>query len=518
MMTDESNIPNEGPLDDADVIDTELQHVDLESKIDNTDSVFKIDSLLKGGLQIDGDKRPSKRRCLYNAIAVVIGMAMLIGLIVTIKSGKSEEQAVSGAKKTSDDQGKQTESDSTNSKDTMSCFVTTSVCQEGSKITSWTPMPDEIVGEAQFGQTGHATAISCDGSKMAVSSPRSRNEFGHVSVYSWNDQSSTWTSLGADINGTNPFDVFGYALAMSADGSLVAIGSEGEDNEGHVRVFQFVDSSWVEIGQQLKGEAVNDEAGSSVSLSSDGMRLAVGAPSNNMNMTKAGAGHVRVYELDKNVSPIQWKQLGKDIDGEAVGDQFGRSVALSGDGRRVAIGGFRNDGSIMESDPGHVRVFELDATSSQWNLVASEINGVVDEWLGIAVSMSYDGSIVAAGAPGGKNTYEGKARVFKLDNGKWDQMGSDLPGGGRSIAITSDGYRVVTGSYTGFFDSGHTVVYDFNGTDWSQIGGALNGMEGDRMGSSVAISADGKRVVASSPKATVDGQSLIGRVQVFDLC
>lgn len=45
-------------------------------------------------------------------------------------------------------------------------------------------------------------------------------------------------------------------------------------------------------------------------------------------------GHVRVYELDG----IAWKQVGDDIDGEANDDQFGFSVAISDDGTTVAIG------------------------------------------------------------------------------------------------------------------------------------------------------------------------------------
>jgi len=50
-----------------------------------------------------------------------------------------------------------------------------------------------------------------------------------------------------------------------------------------------------------------------------------------------------------------FSQFGADIDGEAVGDQSGRSVAMSADGTRIAIGAYSNDGS--GSDAGHVRVY-----------------------------------------------------------------------------------------------------------------------------------------------------------------
>ena len=51
-----------------------------------------------------------------------------------------------------------------------------------------------------------------------------------------------------------------------------------------------------------------------------------------------------------------WTQLGADIDGEAGGDQFGQSVSLSSDGTIVAIGASFNDGTA--SNAGHVRVYQ----------------------------------------------------------------------------------------------------------------------------------------------------------------
>ena len=100
----------------------------------------------------------------------------------------------------------------------------------------------------------------------------------------------------------------------------------------------------------IDGEAAGDQSGFSVALSSDGTRVAIGAPCNDGN--GSSAGHVRVYEY----SGGGWAQLGTDIDGEAADDQSGFSVALSSDGTRVAIGALLNDGN--GSSAGHVRVYE----------------------------------------------------------------------------------------------------------------------------------------------------------------
>ena len=48
-----------------------------------------------------------------------------------------------------------------------------------------------------------------------------------------------------------------------------------------------------------------------------------------------------MYEWDG----VSWVQLGLDIDGEAADDRSGGSVSLSSDGSRLAIGAIWNDGN-----------------------------------------------------------------------------------------------------------------------------------------------------------------------------
>jgi hypothetical protein len=95
---------------------------------------------------------------------------------------------------------------------------------------------------------------------------------------------------------------------------------------------------WFQVGADIDGESSGDNFGVSVSMSSDGSRVAIGG---NMNdcPSYSNAGHVRVFEYDSS----SWVQLGSDIDGEWANDEFGWSVSLSADGDRVAIGGYLND-------------------------------------------------------------------------------------------------------------------------------------------------------------------------------
>jgi hypothetical protein len=139
---------------------------------------------------------------------------------------------------------------------------------------------------------------------------------------------------------------------LSSDGSRVAIGAIFNDgtasNAGHVRVYDLSGNSWIQVGQDIDGEAAGDQSGRSVSLSSDGSRVAIGARNN--EGSAPGSGHVRVYDLIGNT----WTQVGLDIDGEAMYDISGHSVSMSSDGSRVAIGAIYN-----RNDTGHVRVYEF---------------------------------------------------------------------------------------------------------------------------------------------------------------
>ena len=97
------------------------------------------------------------------------------------------------------------------------------------------------------------------------------------------------------------------------------------------------------MGSDINGEAAGDKSGSSVAISGDGTILAIGAHNN--DGSGSDAGHVRVYKWSNN----SWTQMGSDIDGEAANDWSGHGpqggVALSSDGMILAVGAHYNDGN-----------------------------------------------------------------------------------------------------------------------------------------------------------------------------
>ncbi len=157
---------------------------------------------------------------------------------------------------------------------------------------------------------------------------------GHVRIYEWSG--TNWIQKGIDIDGEAAEDYSGSSVSLSLDGNLVAIGAGGNDGNGedagHVRIYEWSGTNWIQKGIDIDGEAAGDYSGSSVSLSSDGNIVAIGATFNDGN--GENAGHVRIYEWNGSA----WIQKGIDIDGEAAGDESGRPVSLSSDGNTVAIG------------------------------------------------------------------------------------------------------------------------------------------------------------------------------------
>ncbi|OUX36946.1 MAG: hypothetical protein CBE26_04285, partial [Kiritimatiellaceae bacterium TMED266] len=66
--------------------------------------------------------------------------------------------------------------------------------------------------------------------------------------------------LGTDIDGEAAQDLSGHSVALSSDGSIVAIGAHNNDGKGsgsgHVRLYQWDGSSWNQLGSDINGESL----------------------------------------------------------------------------------------------------------------------------------------------------------------------------------------------------------------------------------------------------------------------
>ena len=218
----------------------------------------------------------------------------------------------------------------------------------------WEQVGEDINGEALNDLSSTSVSLSDDGKTVAIGAPNNGGK-GHVRVYKFSDLDKRWIQIGEDIDGEEAGDESGILVSLSADGKIVAIGARYNDGKGsdsgHTRVYKFSDSDklWKQMGQDIDGEGQDDWSGYLVSLSSDGLILAIGAPFN------GNKGYVRVYKFSE--SDKLWKKLGGNINGESAGDLCGWGVSLNSNGLTVAVGSRSNNDN--GNDSGNVRVYTL---------------------------------------------------------------------------------------------------------------------------------------------------------------
>ncbi|MDG1962119.1 MAG: T9SS type A sorting domain-containing protein [Flavobacteriaceae bacterium] len=380
---------------------------------------------------------------------------------------------------------------------------------------------NDIDGENPGDLSGHSVAISANGNIVAIGAIENSDggsRSGHVRVYENVD--GTWTQIGEDIAGEAVDDRSGWSLAISADGGIVAIGSDLNNSwRGQVEVYENIGGTWTQIGEDIEGENFQDISATSISLSNDGSIIAIGAPRS--DGTANNSGHVRVFEN----SGGSWIQIGQDIDGVQEQGRLGNSVALNGEGNIIVIGASQNDEN--GTNTGEVKIYEnQDGT---WTQLGGDINGVVEfEGSGSEVALSEDGNIVAisSSSSNANGLHSGHVRIFEYLGSVWTQIGEDIIGEasedyfGWSMALSASGNIIAIGSLwndNNGSDAGNVRIFQNLSGVWTQIGESINGeAANDNSGYSVDISADGS-IVAIGAKANDGNGDFSGHVRVFDI-
>ena len=166
-------------------------------------------------------------------------------------------------------------------------------------------------------------------------------------IYRYNPDNNVWNQLGQDIGGNIAGDQTGYSVSLSSDGSIIAFGTPisgrtGGSREwrGHAEIWSYneVDNLWTQLGKDIKGESKSAHSGKSVALSDDGSIIAIGAVG--ASTGAVASGQVRIFEYINN----EWEQIGEDIDGRNRQEQLGVFVVfLMGISKRLVPKGLLAD-------------------------------------------------------------------------------------------------------------------------------------------------------------------------------
>ena len=409
---------------------------------------------------------------------------------------------------------------------------------------------------------GYAVALSADGRVMAVSAPWEDNFAG--AVYVFTNIKGVWSqSAYIKSSNTEEGDEFGTSLDLSSDGGVLAVsairedsGATGVDGDeadnsvsraGAVYVFTQSGDAWI---QQAYIKASNTDSGDffgqDLALSSDGTTLAVGAPfedsdasgidGDQANSRATAAGAVYVFTQSGGTWAQQAYIKASNTDS---GDFFGQDLALSSDGNRLAVSAPQEDSSATgiggdQADngaeaSGAVYMFtRSDDTWAQQAYIKASNTGESDRF-GYCLAVSADGGALAVGAfvedssatgidgdqADNSANGTGAVYVFTLSGDAWSQQAyikastvENKDMFGSNLALSADGATLAVAaisedsSATGINgdqadntanSSGAVYLFTHGSGIWSQQAyiKASSGGADDEFGSSLALSSDG---------------------------
>lgn len=386
----------------------------------------------------------------------------------------------------------------------------------------WTQVGSSLNGEAEADFFGYSSRFNEDGTVFIVGGRQnddSELNAGHARVFEWSGED--WTQRGSDLDGVDPGEAFGTSVSINADGTVVAVGGTDVFNElsgdGVTRVYVWNGEDWEQRGESIFAETLGIEySGSAVDLSADGSIVAIGSIANANTMDDQG--HVRVFQW----TGLSWFQLGQDIDGEAAFDYSGGTLSLSDEGTIIAIGASGNDDAGDLSGQARVYIFN----GASWQQVGSDLDGANEgDGFGTSVSLSSDGQTLAVGAEtnADNGTFSGEVRIFDWNGSAWIQRGDDINGEaildlfGEECQISSDGNKVaVLARGSNEFQSA-VRVFEWSENAWSQMGTSIFGaapVDGG-IAASVSISGDGSKVLFGTASNDDNGENA-GQARVFE--
>ena len=263
------------------------------------------------------------------------------------------------------------------------------VIQSGTELT-----PDLETGAGGF---GYSVALSGDGNTALIGAPYDNGNGGSATVF---DRSgTTWAQVAefspSGPDGENGASGFGISVALSADGETALIGGSTDSNgSGAAWIYTQSGGDWTQGQALLPNDEQNSDGqfGYAVALSADGSTALIGAPQEYGQGRGSGAAWIFT------ASGSTWTQQGSELtpsDQSDYSGRFGSSVALSYDGSTALIGNSTDTGNGGNAAPGAAWVFA--ASNSTWTqqgsaLTPSDENGQGGgSDFGNSVALSYDG-------------------------------------------------------------------------------------------------------------------------------
>jgi len=340
----------------------------------------------------------------------------------------------------------------------------------------------------------------------------------------------TWSTVStplATLSNAGGVDgqAFGYAVALSSDGSTAVVGGPYTASSGQDAAYIFhvsSEGSWSNAFQTAvlsTGQSGSDNFGDSVAISSDGTTVYIGARGANSQ-----AGAVDVYHVASSgswtnmVAPTATLTNSSGVSG----DEFGTSVAVSANGTTVLVGA-----SGVSTSAGAAYIFHASSEDS-WTTTSTPSATLTDSaagsnssFFGKSVALSSDGTTALIGAPN-----VGSSTVFHASTqASWTTTSTPTAtltaaGGafnvGWSVALSSDGTTALIGVNNGLAPGAAYVFHVSSEASWATSSTPTAtltsaGASGKLFGGAVSLSADGTTALIGG-----EGETTSGAAYIFD--
>lgn len=355
---------------------------------------------------------------------------------------------------------------------------------------------------------GYHVALSRDGSTLAVSDPWYVNggdypwyESGIVYIYA--KVQRAWV-LQAKLQPPEPlgYDHFGVDVALSADGSVLAVGAQYEGGDspeeggdigvGSVFVYARTNGTWAQTAYL---RSPNPQHGASfgrrVELSASGQVLAVGAP---FESSPAGLETGSVYVFRN--TPGGWSSpLALQAPAPQQYDRFGVGLRLSENGRTLAVLAGEQNFNTEDYEAGGWgdrvnTLYVFGRTAGEWQFQVTIEGGAGEPFFagdGYATDLESEGfdlsragTVLAVGSSGARaaDSDLGYVTLYQRVHGVW-LPSSDAPltpsltqrlDFGRRLTLSPDGSTLAAAVTTneGTYGRPHVVLFRRGADGWSQ--------------------------------------------------
>ncbi len=224
----------------------------------------------------------------------------------------------------------------------------------------------------------------------------------------------------------------------------------------------------------------------------------------------------------------QYVQLGSSISGLGAADDFGYSSSINDSGNVMISGSYSYD-----NFSGYAQVFDWNGIS--WIQRGEDIVADPEQWLAYEVSIDGSGNRVAVSAINGVNSasgfLSGLVRIYDWDGSNWIQIGETIEGEGgalgsdwfgAALSFNQDGNILAIGARNSNLNggkSGMVRVFRWTGQDWVQLGDDLFGEETfDELGVDLSLNEAGNvlAIGAIGNGNSGFGTNFNGHVQVYE--